>query len=693
MRRRPCHRPPPQHLQSHPASTTTAIVAPRSCSKREDGMLSSPSDAGGAVDQDDPDGGPAPAPAPGPRKRKRVAAGVASGRSSRMGIGPACPPERERAQPLRPRERLHFDADDDDGDGNDLFTSSPDIGPPPPRYLAGETAAYFASIPGLDGDETETDREATLRHVTMMTTAHARHHVSQQPRFQQHHHQHQHSYNHHRLPPNDSGGIIDSLAPPLQGLSVGGQPLTTLDYVAGPPQLSTAPFGMVVPRSRLGVLSETSSSSNQKSPSSQGMSNPLLPTPSATSASLSGKRDVGAIAGGVVGGLERQMAVDADATDIDIAMRAVQNFERQEPNGLIEIVYVTDSAGNILSLDEAVWNQWMLQNSDFPVPERILRCLAPGLLGRNLFEFIGDPKVQLFARHLLYMLTSNQQTTFQYYWFCDSAELERKMHMTVTRVGSGAESTKLCLWISKIITETILNPPQDYLRSPPYSGDVASTKSRTVCSYCKRIMVICEDMHPRVVDKILSASPDVPSGAEEAGIPFIGLRGKRGLQKVVATDGGGDEARSLPDVFPNHLWLTPNQYYVDAALGAESITIRHGVCEVCYDEVGALFFPPDTFRDGVADPAAAAAAAAAAAGTGTGTGADAPASLQDRLDTAVHLARDSPPLGGSAGTSSSGSRRRVRRPHSPPAATSSITHSSAGSAGTRPSTGSSDRTR
>ena len=48
-----------------------------------------------------------------------------------------------------------------------------------------------------------------------------------------------------------------------------------------------------------------------------------------------------------------------------------------------------------------------------------------------------------------------------------------------------------------------------------------------------------------------------------------------------------------------HLWLTPNQYYVDAGLGAVPISVTHGCCEVCYDEIGSVVHPPGSFKDGI----------------------------------------------------------------------------------------------
>ncbi|KAJ3214190.1 hypothetical protein HDU67_001994 [Dinochytrium kinnereticum] len=262
-----------------------------------------------------------------------------------------------------------------------------------------------------------------------------------------------------------------------------------------------------------------------------------------------------------------------------------------------EIAYVTDEVGNILSLQEDEWNLFISRNSDVPIPPHIQRCMSPSIIGRNLFEFISDEKVQAFARHLVYMLCSGQQQKFQYYWFCDAPEVERKMYMTVTAL-TGFGGGKLVLWVSKIITEKVLQPQQNYLKSPAlsssdqYSSDTTTlcpVPTNTVCSFCKRIMVLCEDISPETVKAILSTCTVIPKPLLSQGpIPILGLRGKLGEQVQLSNTGGA----------VNHLWLTPHQYYVVAGLG-DNICIRHGVCEVCYNEIGYTFFPPGTFSEGV----------------------------------------------------------------------------------------------
>ncbi|KAJ3104046.1 hypothetical protein HDU97_009593 [Phlyctochytrium planicorne] len=266
-----------------------------------------------------------------------------------------------------------------------------------------------------------------------------------------------------------------------------------------------------------------------------------------------------------------------------------------------EIAYVTDECGNILSLQEEEWN-------DIPIPPHIERCMSPNIIGRNLFEFISDPKVQSFSRHIVYMLCSGQQQRYQYYWFCDSPDIERKMYMTVSAL-TGFGSAKLILWVSKIISEKILAEPQNYLSSPALTPNESASPTEeviptnTVCSFCKRIMVMCEDLSHDSVSIILASSTVVPKPLLSHGpVPILGLRGKMGEQVQISTSGG----------IVNHLWLTPHQYYVVAGKG-DNIRIRHGICEVCYNEIGFTFFPPGSFVDGV--PSAVAKAAGASGAT------------------------------------------------------------------------------
>ncbi|KAJ3031169.1 UNVERIFIED_CONTAM: hypothetical protein HDU68_006040 [Siphonaria sp. JEL0065] len=328
---------------------------------------------------------------------------------------------------------------------------------------------------------------------------------------------------------------------------------------------------------------------------------------------------------------------------------------------LPEMMYVTDELGNILTLkDPGTWNKWLAKNCPTVPKERIGKSLCPWLVGRNLFEYIEDEKVAAFTRHIIYMLGTGQQDSFKYFWFCDTPTLERKMLMNVT-AHQAFDDSKLVVWASRIIYEKALIVPQNWLlqevivkgncattapvdssspmvetgssSSAPQPTNTGSSSSNTalsssqpmqpqsqpqtclpnrnVCSYCKRIMVVCDDLDPAVVQAIADSSNTLPASViYEGPVPLIGARGRNGLQP--ATDDfppTTSESSTTPQTAPpraqlsvqgvvNHLWLSPHQYYNVAKLD-DNVTIFNGVCEVCYAEIGFLFFKKGTFANGV----------------------------------------------------------------------------------------------
>ncbi|KAJ3081464.1 hypothetical protein HDU99_005618 [Rhizoclosmatium hyalinum] len=139
--------------------------------------------------------------------------------------------------------------------------------------------------------------------------------------------------------------------------------------------------------------------------------------------------------------------------------------------------------------------------------------------------------------------------------------------------------------------------------------------NRNVCSYCKRIMVLSDDLDPKIVQMITSSSQTLPASIiYEGPIPFIGARGRSGVQP--ASPSGSDYSSSSSSQtathtassttpvqlsiqgVTNHLWLSPHQYYNIANLD-DNVTIYNGVCEVCYAEIGYLFFKRGTFANGM----------------------------------------------------------------------------------------------
>ncbi|KXS16132.1 hypothetical protein M427DRAFT_301466 [Gonapodya prolifera JEL478] len=154
------------------------------------------------------------------------------------------------------------------------------------------------------------------------------------------------------------------------------------------------------------------------------------------------------------------------------------------------------------------------------------------------------------------------------------------MSMTISRVAQG-DGKRFVLWTSRILWEKPHAFKANYLgcpdRSMASSQDLAVKPVRTVCSYCKRVLVSRQEIG-QLADMVLSNLAD--SGyplLDEAtkSIPIIGLRGKLGQQIGYQEVG--------------HVWLTPTQYA--QAFLSDDIIINHGLCELCYREIVFHFYP------------------------------------------------------------------------------------------------------
>ncbi|KAJ3235210.1 hypothetical protein HDU81_000729 [Chytriomyces hyalinus] len=312
-----------------------------------------------------------------------------------------------------------------------------------------------------------------------------------------------------------------------------------------------------------------------------------------------------------------------------------ESESNKQPAELPEMMYVTDESGNILTLkDPGTWNLWLRKNCEHVHQERIDRSSCPWLVGRNLFEYIDCEKVASFTRHIIFMLGTGQQESFKYFWYCDTPTQERKMIMNVTS-HKAFDDCKLIVWASRIIYEKDLAIPESYLTAknvpapkenePKTPGNPNSALSKTwkesnnkeqpvksaphrcVCSYCKRILVVADDLPAPVIRTILESSSFVPASIIYDGpLPIIGGRGRSGLQPAGATEQLSNPPTS-EEIGPvqlsvqgvvNHLWLTPHLYYNVAHL-TDDIQIHNGICEVCYAEIGWLFFKRGTFENGV----------------------------------------------------------------------------------------------
>ncbi|KAJ3201084.1 hypothetical protein HDU82_008376 [Entophlyctis luteolus] len=249
------------------------------------------------------------------------------------------------------------------------------------------------------------------------------------------------------------------------------------------------------------------------------------------------------------------------------------------------------------------------------------------------------------------------------------------------------EDSKLIVWASRIVYERELFVPQSWLLRENLSMPASETPSsgqkdgnpsdspnvnRSVCSYCKRIMVLVGDIDPQIANALIDSSSAMPASMiYDDQIPFLGARGRRGIQPVTAmtassstpndsstllqgstdvsqcfrgsvpssagsigTKDVSDGATSINCAAPassainlagsvgvpsetvveppsiqlsvqqvvSHLWLSPYQYYYVAKLSDAGVSITNSVCEVCYGEIGYLFFRRGTFVGGVRQP-------------------------------------------------------------------------------------------
>ncbi|TPX71307.1 hypothetical protein CcCBS67573_g06236 [Chytriomyces confervae] len=309
-----------------------------------------------------------------------------------------------------------------------------------------------------------------------------------------------------------------------------------------------------------------------------------------------------------------------------------ESESKNQPVELPEMMYVTDESGNILTLkDPGTWNLWLRKNCENVHQERIDRSSCPWLVGRNLFEYIDCEKVASFTRHIIFMLGTGQQDAFKYFWYCDTPSQERKMIMNVTS-HKAFDDCKLIVWASRIIYEKELAVPESYVNaktvpapkesdpktpSNPKSALGATYKeskdqpssSLPRTQYSKRILVVADDLPGPVIRTILESSSAVPASIIYDGpLPIIGGRGRSGLQPARACENPSNtHTPTSEEIGPvqlsvqgvvNHLWLTPHLYYNVAHL-TDDIQIHNGVCEVCYAEIGWLFFKRGTFENGV----------------------------------------------------------------------------------------------
>ncbi|ORZ33775.1 hypothetical protein BCR44DRAFT_1437582 [Catenaria anguillulae PL171] len=254
------------------------------------------------------------------------------------------------------------------------------------------------------------------------------------------------------------------------------------------------------------------------------------------------------------------------------------------------ISYLTNPEGDIVSVEDATWNAFMDKNNIHPFSPQVARCCFPQVMGRSLFEFLRDPKLARFTRHLLHMVSTGAQPSLTYHWFCDSPTVERKMVMSVSRL-TGLSNQPVVLWSSKILWERDLPVPASYLALPATNDDPASTGAMPCCSYCKRVMVYLSDLTltPELVASLMAGSPQ--------GSPNVLNNNKvderMGGDEVGGSGGALGEVGDLPDYEPNGLvpifGLRGKRGYSLASVSKPVSHVYHGVCEVCWRELVSFF--------------------------------------------------------------------------------------------------------
>ncbi|KAI9140649.1 hypothetical protein BKA69DRAFT_1039164 [Paraphysoderma sedebokerense] len=285
-----------------------------------------------------------------------------------------------------------------------------------------------------------------------------------------------------------------------------------------------------------------------------------------------------------------------------------------------EVMYATTPSGTIVSVEDELWDKFIGDNVCMPFPQRIIACKSDNIVGRSLFDFIGDLKLQSFYRHIMYVVLNGIQPRFSFHWFCDGPDVERKMRMSVGRMRN-IDKSYVVLWCSQILYEKKLNPPASYLTAdliePNKRTHIPSNKIfRTVCSYCKRIQIHPSEVsyisthHPYYKSKLLPSSLHLPvpfMDPENQDVPIIGLRGKMG-QTVETTSPTSSSSSPSPTTSsapqttiytddPHHfskftepVWLNPHQYYTIFPESSDSkLIIHHGICNVCHEEIMGLF--------------------------------------------------------------------------------------------------------
>jgi len=154
--------------------------------------------------------------------------------------------------------------------------------------------------------------------------------------------------------------------------------------------------------------------------------------------------------------------------------------------------YHIDRQNRIVSLSDT-WRTWAESNG---APH-----LADGVLGRSLWDFVGDYQTREVYRTLLARVRDGQQVRFPYR--CDAPDLRRFMRMTMTSDGEGG------VWFD---SETLRTEPRPRCWRAPLPPEAPEMLLRA-CGWCKRVAVdgAWEEIEVAVARLDLFGGPATPA--------------------------------------------------------------------------------------------------------------------------------------------------------------------------------------
>lgn len=169
--------------------------------------------------------------------------------------------------------------------------------------------------------------------------------------------------------------------------------------------------------------------------------------------------------------------------------------------GLPTIIYTVDAHDRIVSVNEA-WDRFATQNEG-------TAYLAEHIVGRNLFEFIGDDSTRQIYRQMLVRIRGG--TDLEYRYRCDSLDCRRLMEMRVRATNSegGVEFRSITL------DATQRTPMRTPMRLPQADGAEVTEPAefQRACGWCNRLDVngVWLEMEEALPLLLLHETPTAPT--------------------------------------------------------------------------------------------------------------------------------------------------------------------------------------